>query len=104
MKTAQKQPFLDTKSALERARRLEMAQNLLQVMRICSAVVLSYLDAGFEPRCPQQDFFNHLLLLLGTCCMLKCVTHPWTLRRVVKPRQGKPSSVTRKYRARSPNC
>ena len=28
------------------------------LMRICSAVVLSYLDAGFEPRC-----VNHMKLL-----------------------------------------
>ena len=25
--------------------------------------------------------------------LLKCVAHPWTLKRGVKPRQGKPNSV-----------
>ena len=39
------------KSATKRARRLEMARNLLRVMRLCFAVILSYLDAGFEPLC-----------------------------------------------------
>ena len=56
MKTAQKRPFLDTKSAIEQARRLEMARSLFVVMRVCSPVVLSYLDAGFEPRCGRKDF------------------------------------------------
>ena len=50
-KTAHKRPFLDTKSAVERAKRLEMQQNLFVVMRLSSPVVLSYFDAGFEPRC-----------------------------------------------------
>ena len=69
-KTAQKRPFLDTKLAIERARRLETAQNLFVVMRICSPVVLSYLDAGFEPRCGGKDFWTFccLLLLLAVAC------------------------------------
>ena len=68
-KTAQKQPFLDTKSALERARRLKMAGDLFAVMRLGSPVVLSYLDAGFEPRCGLKDFSSAgLLLLLAACC------------------------------------
>ena len=29
------------------------------------------------------------------CCSLKRVAHPWPLKGGVKPRQGKPSSVTR---------
>ena len=28
------------------------------VMRLCSPVVLSYLDAGFEPRCGRKDFLT----------------------------------------------
>ena len=62
-KTAQKRPFLDTKSSVERARRLEMQRNLFVVMRLCSPVVLSYLDARFEPRCGPNDF-------LCACCLL----------------------------------
>ena len=46
LKRAQKRPFLETKSAVERARRLETARNLFLVMGVCSPVVLSYLDAG----------------------------------------------------------
>ena len=41
-----------------------MARNLFVVMRLGSAVVLSYLDAGFEPRCGRKDF------LLACCCCL----------------------------------
>ena len=69
LKTAQKQSFLDTKSAVERARRLETARNLFPVMRLCSPVVLSYLDAGSEPRCRCKDFLTAcvLLLLLDAC-------------------------------------
>ena len=47
LKTAQKRPFLDTKSAIERARRLKTAPNLFVVMRVCSPDVFSYLDARF---------------------------------------------------------
>ena len=71
MKTAQKQPFLDTTSAVERARGLKMQRNLLVVMRVCSLVVLSYLDAGFESQCPHKDFWTACLLLAAaaeTCC------------------------------------
>ena len=56
MKTAPKRPFLDTKSAIERAQRLQMARNLLSVLRICFPVVSSHLDAGFEPRCRRKEF------------------------------------------------
>ena len=48
LKKAQKRPFLDTKSAIARARRLQTARNLFVVMRLCSLAVLSYLHAGFE--------------------------------------------------------
>ena len=68
MKTAQKRPFLDTKSAVARARRLEMQRNLFVVMRLGSPVVLSYLDAGFEPRCGRKDFLTACFLLLAACC------------------------------------
>ena len=42
-----------------------------------------------------QGLFNRLLLLLLllACCLLKCVAHPQTLRRGVKARQDKTSSV-----------
>ena len=75
-----------------------MQQNLFVVMRLGSPVVLSYLDAGFEPRCGRKDFLTACLLLLllaAACCLLllKRVAHPWTLKGDVKPRQGKPSSV-----------
>ena len=71
MKIAQKRPFLDTKSAIEQARRLETARNLLVVMRVGSPVALSYSDAGFEPRCPRKDFlitFCCYSLLAKMCC------------------------------------
>ena len=58
---------LDTQSTIEQARRLETAQHLFAVMRLCSPVVLSYLDARFEPRCGRcgpKDF------LLACCCLL----------------------------------
>ena len=94
-KTAQKRPFLDTKSAVERATRLETQRNLFVVMRLGSPVVLSYLDAGFDARCGLKDFLTACccLLLLLLLLLLKRVAHPWPLKAGVKPRQGKPSSV-----------
>ena len=62
LKTAQKRPFFDPKSAVERARRLKMQRNLFVVMRVCSSIVLSYLDASFEPQCVRKDF-------LTACCL-----------------------------------
>ena len=46
-----------------------------------------------------QELFNRLLaaVVACCCCLLKCVAHPWTLRRGVKPRQGQPSSVNMLY-------
>ena len=53
-----------------------MQRNLFVVMRLGSPVVLSYLDAGFEPRCGRKDF-SCVCLLAGaaaaavaakTCC------------------------------------
>ena len=41
-----------------------MQQNFFVVMRLCSPVVLSYLDAGFGPRCGRKDFWTACLLLL----------------------------------------
>ena len=61
------------------------------VIRVCSPVVLSYLDAGFEPRCCRKDFWTFCLMLL--LLLLKRVAHPWTLKGGVKTRQGKLSSV-----------
>ena len=101
--TAPKRPFLDTKSAIERAKRLKTARNLFVVMRVCSPVDLSHLDAGFEPRCGRKDFWTACLLSCCCCCycccccflllLLKCVAHPWTLKGGVKPLEGKPRSV-----------
>ena len=75
-----------------------MAQNMLHVMR-----ALSYFDAGFEPQCPRKEFLIACLLLLLLLLLLavaavaaKMCCSPWTLRRVVTPRQGKLSSVTLK--------
>ena len=43
-----KRPFLDTKSGLERPIQPEIPQYVFVVMRICSLVFLSSLDASFE--------------------------------------------------------
>ena len=99
--TAQKWPLWDTQWAIESARRLEMQRNLFAVVHLCSPVVLSYLVAGFEPRCRRKDFSNACLLMLACCCclllLLKCVAHAWTLKGGVKPRQGKPTSVIKTH-------
>ena len=50
--------------AVEWARRLETERNLFVVMRICSPVVLSYLDAGVEPQYRRKDFWTACLRLL----------------------------------------
>ena len=63
LKTTQKRPFLDTKSVVERARRLKTQRNLFVVLRIPSLVILSYLEAGFEQRCGRKDFWTFCLLL-----------------------------------------
>ena len=77
-----------------------MQRNFFVVMRLGSPVVLSYLDAGFDPRCGHKDFWTAcycclLLLLLAACCLLllKRVAQPWPLKGGLQPRQGKPSSV-----------
>ena len=77
LKTAQKRPFLDEKSAMEWARRLKTARNLFVVMRVCSSVVLSYLDAGFERRCRRNDFSTACCcqnVLLTLCPKKGCKT------------------------------
>ena len=73
-----------------------MQPKLFGVMRLGSSVVVSYLDASFEPRCGRKDFLTAcccLLLLVLLVLLLKRVAHPWTLKGGVKPRQGKLSSV-----------
>ena len=45
-----------------------MARNLFVVMRLCSPVVLSYLDAGFERRCGRKDFWTGCLLATAAAC------------------------------------
>ena len=57
-------PLLDTKSAVERTRRLETARNFFMVMRVGSLVVLNYSDARFEPQFRRKDFLIAYLLLL----------------------------------------
>ena len=73
LKTAQKRQLLDTKSAVEWARRLKMQRNLFVVTRVGSPVVLSYLDAGVQPHGCHKDFWTACcccLLLLACCCLL----------------------------------
>ena len=62
-------------------------------MRLGSPVVLSYLDAAFEPRCGRKDFLCACSLLLLLLLLLKRVAHPWPLKGGAKHGQGKPSSV-----------
>ena len=89
LKTALKRPFLDTKSAIERARRPKTAQNLFVVMRICSPVVLSYLDAGFEPRCGGKGFLTACCCLLLACLLLaKTCCSPLNPKRWCKTSTG----------------
>ena len=47
-----------------------MQRNLVLVRRICSALVLTYLDAAFEPPCPRKDFSDTMApnVLCGACC------------------------------------
>ena len=58
------------------ARRLKMAQNLLQLMRV-------YLDASFEQQCPPKRFFTRLLAVVATapCCH-------WKVRLTLDPKKG----------------
>ena len=76
LNSAPKQLFLDTKLAIKRVTRLETARPLIVVMRLCSPVCLSYLDAGFEPGCRDKGFLTAccrllLPLLAAACCLLK---------------------------------
>ena len=68
--TAQKRPFLDTKSAIERARQLKMQRTLFVVMSLCPLVVLSYLDAGFEPQSRHKGFLTACLLLVAAAAKI----------------------------------
>ena len=78
LKTALKRKFLDSKSALDRARRFKTAQNLFVVMRLCSPVVFSYLNADFEPPCGRKDFWTACLLLLLLLALLAIKTRTRT--------------------------
>ena len=49
-----------------------MAQNLIVVMSISPAVVLSNLHAGFETQCPEKDFLI-ACLLLAACADWGCI-------------------------------
>ena len=85
LKTAQKWPFLGTKLAVERARRLKTQRNLFVVMRIRSPIVLSYLDAGFVSRCGHKDFWTFCLLLLLLLLLLaKTCSSPLAPKRWCK--------------------
>ena len=76
LKTAQKLPFLDTKSAIERATRLEMIRNVFVVMRVCSQVALSYLDASFSATASLQGLWDPLVLC-GACSGALTQKHPF---------------------------
>ena len=45
-----------------------MQQNFFVVMPLGSTVILSYLDAGFEPRWGLKDFLSARLLAVAACC------------------------------------
>ena len=75
LNTAQNGHCLGAKSATKWARRLKMVRNLLQPLRSCFAVVLSYLDTSFEPRVGQKYIF------LAPTAAKMCCSH-WILRRV----------------------
>ena len=53
-----------------------MAQNLLQVTRICFAVVLSYFDAGLSHGVRKKSFYSFACSLPLLLLLLKCVAHP----------------------------
>ena len=44
-------------------------------MRVCSPVVLSYLDAHFEPLCPRKDYW-----IVACCFLLLCVLSNTSLK------------------------
>ena len=73
-------------------------------MRICSAAVLSYLDAGFSHGVPRKEFILAAIAAAAAACYLLLAAHaakkcssPCTLRRVVKRQHGKPSLVIKSY-------
>ena len=59
-----------------------MQRNLFVVMRLCSPVILSCVDAGFEPQCGLKDFLTACCLLLLLLLLLKRVAQPWPLSRL----------------------
>ena len=67
-----------------------MQRNLFVVMRICSPVVLSYLDAGFEPCCGRKDFWIAccLLLLMLAAVAAKMCCSPLDRKRWCKTSTG----------------
>ena len=54
-----------------------MQRNLFVVMRLGSPVVLSYLNAGFEPRYGLKDFLSACLLLLAKTCSSALAPKRW---------------------------
>ena len=80
--------FLDTKSAVERARRLKMQRNLFVVMRICSPVVLSDLDAGLEPWCRRRYFLTTCCCLLAAACLLLLLAACENVLPTLDPKKG----------------
>ena len=67
-----------------------MQPKLFVVMRLGSAVVLSYLDAGFEARCGLKDFFKRPLVLVAMVpkCGWKTAHFHLKMDHRVAPRRG----------------
>ena len=90
--------ILDITLSIQPVRRVKITRNLFPVMHICSAVLLRYLDAGFETQ-RQKDFLCTclllllLLLLLATCCCCKKVLLTLDPKKDCKTSTGNPSSV-----------
>ena len=79
--------------AVEWAGRLETERNLFVVMRLCSPVVLSYLDAGVEPHCRRKNFWTACLRLL----LLATVTETRLKKGSFSPQNGSPCGTTAWY-------
>ena len=75
LKAGIKQPIVDTKSPAKRATWLTITRHLLQVMRTCYVVVLSYLDARSEPWCFQEDFLTACCLLVLVLLLVNYIAH-----------------------------
>ena len=63
-------------------------KNLFVVMRVCSPVVLSYLDAGFDPRCGRKDFWTFCCLLLLAAVAAKTCSSALAPKRWCKTSTG----------------